>query len=716
MSQCCSSTPSARPDTPVPQGALRHKWFIRGMDCGSCAAKVEKALNAMTGVHQARVVYSTERLLVDFDEDGSKAAVESKVKELGFRLEQRTTGDDEQPFWKAHATLALLAVLVGIAGVLSLLAPSVGTPAFYFATGIGVLPFIRKAVVQARNGSWFGIETLISIAVIGALLLGETVEASLVLLLFAVGEMLENYAARKARSGVQGLMQLTPETATRITGQQREEGVPADFLCPGDLIEVRPGDRLPVDCILDKQASEFGQFDESALTGESIPVTRGRDEKVMAGSLVVERRVRLTVVSEPGKNAVDRIVQLIEEAEERRAPIARQVDKFSAWYTPLVIAVSALVMVIPPLLSGAAWSVWAYKSLALLLIACPCALVVSIPAAVTSGLAAAARFGALIKGGAALEKLQHIRQLAFDKTGTLTLGKPEVTVIRPMAGTEDSLLELTAAIEQGSSHPLATAIVNAAKARELDIQDADQVTVIPGQGVEGHVSGQFIRVLAPRYVPGQFITRNSLQTDIGQLEQQGNTVVVVLNKDRVLGLIGLADTLRDDAEAAVEELRRLGVGSVMLTGDNRRAAKTIADRLGIEFRAELLPEDKVSAVMELQDNSKGTVAMVGDGINDAPALKSAELGIAMGRGSDVALETADAALTHERLPELARMIGLSRATARIIRQNIALALGINTLFLVTTMLGITGLMGAVLSDVGGTVLVTLNALRLLRYR
>nr|MDT0250677.1 heavy metal translocating P-type ATPase [Endozoicomonas sp.] len=583
--------------------------------------------------------------------------------------------------------------------------------AFYAATAIGVVPFARKSFTQARSGTWFGIESLMTVAAVGALTLGENVEAMLVLFLFSLGELLEGFAARRARAGVKSLMNLTPDTATRIENHQRVEHVPAEFLLRGDIIEVRPGDRLPVDGTV---ISNLGVFDESALTGESMPVTRGTGEKIMAGCLVVNQVVRLEVTSEPGKNAIDRIIQLIEEAEERRAPIARLIDTFSGWYTPLVMGIAALVAVVPPLLLGAAWEPWLYKALTLLLIACPCALVVSIPAAVTSALAAATRFGALIKGGAALEQLRLVKLLAFDKTGTLTEGKPQVTVIEPVSVDDDTLISLAASVEQGSSHPLAKAIIDAARERGLWIPEAQEVRVLAGKGVEGEVDGQVVRILAPRHVTQKMLATHDLGSLIEQHESAGNTVVVVLDDDKVLGLIGLADTLREDAAEAIASLKAIGVDSVMLTGDNQRAAAAIAGKLGIEFKAELLPEDKVLAIQALQAKNQGAVAMVGDGINDAPALKAAELGIAMGRGSDVALETADAALTHERLPELARMIRLSQRTARITRQNIMLALGINTFFLLTTLFGVTGLMAAVLSDAGGTVLVTLNALRLMR--
>ncbi|MTI13944.1 heavy metal translocating P-type ATPase [Sansalvadorimonas verongulae] len=701
----------------TPNSALRRKWFIRGMDCAGCAAKVEKALNKVEGIYQTKIAFATERLFVAVESEQQIKTIEQTVKGLGFRLEA-TSKIQEEPLWKAHSTFVLIASVTLCTTIASLLAPDWKATALHVATAIGTLPFIRKALTQARNGTLFSIELLMVIASLGAMALGENTEAILVLLLFSAGEMLEGFAGRKARAGIQSLMKLTPDTATRIESGVRVPNVPADFLQPGDLIEVRPGDRMPVDATLQFTP---GSFDESALTGESIPVSRQKGEKIMAGSLVVEQPVRLTVVSEPGENAIDRIIQLIENADERRAPITRLIDTFSSWYTPLVMAIAILVAVAPPLLFGASWDVWVYKALALLLIACPCALVISIPAAVTSALASASRFGALIKGGAALEQLRTVKQLAFDKTGTLTVGRPVVTAITSLYMEEKELLTLAASLEQGSSHPLAKAIIDAARKHNLDIPDADKVTILNGQGLTGLVNGKTVKILAPRHVQPERLAQNNVQQTIADRESEGNTVVVVTDDSKVLGLIAMADTLRDDAVETITQLKAMGISCVMLTGDNRRAAAAIAAKLGIDYKAELLPEDKVKAIEKMQEAAQKqgpehAVAMVGDGINDAPALKAAELGIAMGRGSDVALETADAALTHERLPELATMIQLSRDTATIIRQNIALALGINTLFLFTTLFGLTGLMAAVLSDSGGALLVTINALRLMHLR
>ena len=709
--KCCGSGQqvATMPGNPATTGSSRHyKWSIQGMDCGGCAAKIEKALLALQGVLQVRVAFATERLLVELDEIQTPEAVKRVVRELGFRLEEAGKTPDEKPLWQAHFSFILLACLTFVASILDYTIPAAGCFAFFLATAIGVIPFAFKSIKQIKNGTWFGIETLMTVAALGALTLGETIEGALVLLLFSLGEMLEGFAGRKAKAGIKGLMQLAPDVAIKVNGNQRQE-VSAEFLNLGEIIEVRPGDRLPVDGSVH---NDSGFFNESALTGESMPVLREQGDTVMAGSLVVDQPVQLVVKSEPGHNAIDRIITLIEEAESNRAPIARMIDIFSSWYTPLVMGLAALVVIVPPLLLGAEIQPWAYKALTLLLIACPCALVISIPAAVTSALASASRFGALVKGGAALEQLRLIKVLAFDKTGTLTEGKPKVTALVPFGISEHQLLQLAAGIEQGSSHPLAKAIIGEAQSRKIEQAIVSDIRVMAGQGVQGMVGGQMVIAWSPRYIKDNLVT-DAVRSNIEMLEDQGNTVVVIQSDQQVLGLIGLADTLRQDAIAAINKLKEIGVDAVMLTGDNRRSAAAIAGKLGITYKAELLPEDKVKAIRILQSESTGAVAMVGDGINDAPALKTAELGIAMGRGSDVALETADAALTHERLAELATMIRLSKNTAKITRQNIVMALGINTLFLLTTMLGLTGLMGAVISDVGGSVLITLNALRLM---
>lgn len=722
--------PPADPLVAPEQGNSRHSWLVLGMDCPSCARKIETAVSRVNGVQQARVLFATEKLVVDLAPGLSPDPVTAAVLAAGFQLKGESTG--KQAAGREQASQpALLGNLFGkelgnflakywqplsLAGLMlvaALLPSEIGKPLFTLATLWGLWPISRKAWALTKSGSPFAIETLMTVAAVGALFLGETAEAAMVLLLFMLGEHLEAYAAGRARAGVTALMALVPDKALRIRttaeGEMREE-VAADELRPGDIIEIAPGARLAADARL---LDELGGFDESALTGESIPVERSQGDKVPAGSLAADRVLRLEVVSEPGNNAIDRILHLIEEAESQRAPIERFIDRFSRWYTPAMMLVALLVVLVPPLVFGQSWDEWIYRGLALLLIGCPCALVISTPAAVTSALAAATRQGALIKGGAALERLAHIDTVAFDKTGTLTLGKPQLTELVSLNGqTKAELLALAAAIEQGSHHPLARAVVASASEQGLTLADARDLRALPGMGVEGRINGELWQLLAPSRITG---LSKDQHARVATLEQQGKTVVVLGQPDAApAALLALRDQIRPEAAAALQELNQLGLQSIMLTGDNPNAAEAIATELGMGWRAGLLPEGKVEEIAKLASTRK--VAMIGDGINDAPAMKRASIGIAMGGGTDVALETADAALTHNQLGGIAAMIRLSRAALANIHQNIALALGLKAIFLVTSLLGITGLWIAVLADTGATALVTANALRLLRKR
>ncbi|CAH3333134.1 MULTISPECIES: Zn(II)/Cd(II)/Pb(II) translocating P-type ATPase ZntA [Enterobacter cloacae complex] len=696
---CCEGACETQTQT-LPESGNRYSWVVNGMDCAACARKVENAVKQVPGVSHVQVLFATEKLLVSADNDVSKQ-VEDAVSKAGYSLRSEAAPAKKASSLKENLPLITLIIMMALSWGLEQINHPFGNLAFIATTLVGLFPIARQALRLMKSGSWFAIETLMSVAAIGALFIGATAEAAMVLLLFLIGERLEGWAASRARKGVSALMALKPETATRVVNGTRET-VAITTLRPGDVIEVAAGGRLPADGAL---LTATASFDESALTGESIPVERAAGEKVPAGATSVDRLVQLTVLSEPGDSAIDRILKLIEEAEERRAPVERFIDRFSRIYTPAIMLVALLVTVVPPLFFGAPWEGWIYKGLTLLLIGCPCALVISTPAAITSGLAAAARRGALIKGGAALEQLSQVQHIAFDKTGTLTIGKPQVTGVYSQGISEDELLTLAAAVEQGSTHPLALAIVREAQSRGLNIPPATAQRALVGTGIEATVDGKKVLIVA---------AGKSSTPEVEALEQTGQTVVTVMQDGVAKGMLALRDTLRDDAKEAVAALHQLGVQGVILTGDNPRAAAAIAGELGLAFKAGLLPADKVSAVTEL--NAHAPLAMVGDGINDAPAMKASTIGIAMGSGTDVALETADAALTHNRLTGLAQMIDLARATRANIRQNIGIALGLKGIFLVTTLLGMTGLWLAVLADTGATVLVTANALRLLRRR
>ncbi|NYA46296.1 zinc/cadmium/mercury/lead-transporting ATPase [Serratia fonticola] len=717
---CCSSDGPDDPDEESdrlaavpPSGSQRFSWKVTGMDCPSCAKKIENAVTSIPGVDSARVLFATEKLVVDAQSDVSMR-IQDAVKQAGFTLlgsNPAAIGDEPKTSrFGEYGPLLLLSALMVLSWVLDFFNPRLGEIAFIATTLVGLVPIASKALRLIRSGTPFAIETLMSVAAIGALFIGATAEAAMVLLLFMVGELLESYAANRARRGVKALMELVPEDALLIQGSVRKR-VPVASLRPGDVIEIAPGGRLPADAEL---LNPFASFDESALTGESVPVERQQGQKVAAGSLSVDQAAQMKVTSEPGKNAIDRILQLIEEAEERRAPIERFLDRFSRYYTPAIMLLAVAVILVPPLLFAEPWEMWIYRGLTLLLIGCPCALVISTPAAITSGLAAATRRGALIKGGAALEQLGQVQTIAFDKTGTLTEGKPTVTDVLPADGlSEQQLLAIAAAVETGSHHPLAQAIVKRAAENGTALPLAEGRRALAGIGVEGKVDGKTILISAPGKLTESQLS-SEWRSQVETLETAGKTAVVVLEDGQPIGLLALRDTLRSDAKQAIAELTQLGVRGVMLTGDNPRAAAAIANELGIDYRAGLMPEDKVNAVTEL--SKLQPTAMIGDGINDAPAMKAASIGIAMGSGTDVALETADAALTHNRLTGVAEMIRISRATHANIRQNITIALGLKAIFLVTTLLGMTGLWLAVLADSGATALVTANALRLLKKR
>jgi Cd2+/Zn2+-exporting ATPase len=444
-----------------------------------------------------------------------------------------------------------------------------------------------------------------------------------------------------------------------------------------------------------------------------VPKSKGVGDPVFAGTINADSVLRVRVTAAAADNTIARVIRLVEEAQEGKAPTERFIDRFSRYYTPGVLVVGALVAVVPPLVFGQAWSEWIYKGLAILLIGCPCALVISTPAAIAAGLSAGARRGLLMKGGAVLEGLRRIDTVALDKTGTLTEGKPVVTDVVAFGRTEVQAMSLAAALETGSSHPMAVAILREARETRVPVPPATEARAIAGKGVSGRVGGAEVQLLSPAAADGAL--SDAQRAQVGGLNDRGKTVSVLLVDGAVAGLVAIRDEPRADARAALDRLKADGIRTLMLTGDNLRTATAVGAELDIEVRAQLLPEDKQRIVRDLMAEGR-KVAKVGDGINDAPALAAADVGIAMGGGTDVALETADAAILHGRVADIGNMIGLSKATMGNITQNITAALGLKVVFLVTTILGVTGLWPAILADTGATVLVTLNAMRLLGWK
>lgn len=580
---------------------------------------------------------------------------------------------------------------------------------FFAACVIGLVPVARRAFAAAAAGMPFTIEMLMTIAATGALLIGAAEEAALVVFLFAVGEVLEGVAADRARNSIRALGELVPKTAIiEENGETRQ--VDAAALLIGQTVLVRPGDRIPADGEI---ASGTSGVDESPVTGESVPKTKGVGEAVFAGSVNREAALRVRVTKAAEDNTIARIIRLVEEAQEARAPTERFIDRFSRIYMPIIVGLAVLVALVPPLALGADWGTWIYRALALLLIGCPCALVISVPASIAASLSTGARQGLLLKGGVVIEAAARTGIVAFDKTGTLTAGTPRVTDVVALAQEERKVIELAAAVETGSSHPLALAILDRAKSHVIPIRPAAEAGAIPGQGVTGSLDGAAIFVGAPRHALSRAIFDDMAKAHVERLESAGKTVAAVIADGALAGLIALRDEPRDDAGAAIAELEAMGIRSLMLTGDNARTGTAIASSLGMEAKAELMPDDKVAAIKSL--SATAPVMMVGDGINDAPALAAASLGVAMGSGTDVALETADGAILKSRVRDVPAMIRLARATMGNIRVNIAIALGLKAVFLVTSVLGYTGLWVAILADTGATVIVTANALRLLRF-
>ncbi|WP_052512790.1 heavy metal translocating P-type ATPase [Paracoccus sanguinis] len=724
-------------------------WTVSGMDCGSCATKIKDAVGRLPGVSGVEVGIMSERLRLTLDEaQTGRDKVEKTVRALGYGIAPRAaaaknefvmpggpkagtaaTRDESGHGSPSHVhddpadrgkrwyqtgkgkLVIFTALLLAVAWGIELLAPQFGKWAFVAACLIGVAPVAQRAFAALRLGQPFTIESLMTVAAIGALFIDAAEEAALVVFLFAVGEVLEGVAAGKARDGIRALANLVPKTAfLELNGVTKE--VPAASLRVGQFVLVRPGDRVPADGEIAKGTSGI---DESPVTGESMPKTRGPGDPVFAGSINTEAVLRVMVTKAAEDNTIARIIRLVEEAEEARAPTERFIDRFSRWYMPAIVTVAALVVLVPPLAFAQPWDTWIYRGLALLLIGCPCALVISVPASIASALSTGARRGLLMKGGAVIEAASKVSRIAFDKTGTLTHGRPMVTdIVTFGATTEAELLAVAAGVETGSSHPLAIAILNKATEAGVAALPSRDARVLMGKGVIATVGDAAAWVTSPRHAMENGGLDDPGLRQATVFEEEGKTAVAVFREKTPLGLIAMRDEPRKDAAEAVRQLKDMGVAPVILTGDNPRTAAAIAGGLGMEFQADMMPEDKLTAIRDMSEH--GGVMMIGDGINDAPALKQADVGVAMGSGTDVALETADAAILRDRVIDIPAMIRLARAAMANVRHNVAIALGLKAVFLVTTILGITGLWIAILADTGATVLVTLNALRLLAFK
>src|SRR5262245_19151157 len=551
-------------------------------------------------------------------------------------------------------------------------------------------------------------------AVAGAVILGQWSEAATVAFLFSLAQLLEARAMERARGAIRALMDLTPaEALVRRPGAEGWQRVSVDRIGISDVVLVRPGEKIPLDGTV---AAGESYVNQAPVTGESLPVEKRPGDEVFAGTINGRGALEVHVTRLRGDSALAHIIQLVERAQSQRAPSETFVERFASVYTPTVLALAAIVGVVPPLVTGAAWSTWVYRALVLLVISCPCALVISTPVSIVSALAAAARKGLLVKGGARLERLSDVRCVAFDKTGTLTKGDLRVVDVTPLDGvTPDQILRLAASLETRSEHPIGAAIVALARERRISLGDVTFFQSLPGFGAQARIDGAPVVLGNHRLFDERGTCARDVHASIERASSGGGTVVIV-GADRPIGIIGMSDKPRESARDAIQTLRGHGVQRVaLLTGDHAPAARALAEAVGVdETHAGLLPADKVRAVEDLRARY-GTVAMVGDGIDDAPALAAADVGIAMGAaGSDAALDTADVALMADELMRIPYAVRLSRATVRTIRANIAFSIALKAAFLVMAILGLATLWMAVLADMGASLIVIANALRLLR--
>ncbi|GJQ30418.1 MAG: cadmium-translocating P-type ATPase [Phycisphaerae bacterium] len=721
---------------------------VRELDCAAEEQVLRKSVGTMPGVSDLAFDVMNRRMIVEHDPDRATAeAIAARVRSVGMTPvvpKEGPTGtkaptDASGPVWpevQRRVQLAVVPVaskremvLLGTSGVLAFAAEVVAWssasehtwPVLLLSAAavlLGGLPTLRKGLIALRTIT-LNINFLMTIAVVGAFAIGEYPEAAMVVFLFAVAELIEKYSLERARHAVRALMEMAPETAYVKQPDGSWKETPADEVPVGAVVRVRPGERLPLDGVVVAGESAVNQ---APITGESVPVDKAEGSQVFAGTINESGVLEFKVKGGKDQTTLARIIRTVQEAQAVRAPTQRFVDRFARAYTPTVVVLAILVALVPPLLFQQPWMRWVYEALVLLVIACPCALVISTPVTVVSGLASAARRGILVKGGVYLEEGRKLSVIAVDKTGTITEGKPRVQGVKALHSLDpDTILRIAASVDAGSDHPVARAVTATWTREKIEavgpLFPVQQFTSVTGKGVTGRIDGTPYFLGNHRYAHERGVCTPAVESVLGELEAKGQTAVVLTNDRAALGVIAVADAPRESSIEAVRQLHAMGLRTVMLSGDNQRTAEAIAKTVGIDdARGELLPEDKVAAVKQLNDQW-GHVGMVGDGVNDAPALAEASIGIAMGAaGTDTALEVADVALMRDDLSGVPAFFQLSRRTARVLRQNIAVALGIKAVFFILALVGLATLWMAVVADMGASLLVVGNGLRLLRYK
>lgn len=693
-------------------------YRVTGMDCSSCAKSLEKHMQTLPAVKEVNVNFSTGKMQLVADGLGEDAVVK-EVAKAGYSamlLTRRTAKAVPKTDQAGTALTTISGVLLAL-GFLGSLSPSISplvvTVLYALSIISGGYRPARSAFYAMKSGS-LDMNVLMSVAAVGAALIGEWLEGATVVWLFSIGNLLQTKSIEKTRDSIRNLMDLAPPEAWVKVGESLTRK-PVEDIAVGQVIIVKPGEKIPLDGVIVHGTSSVNQ---APITGESIPVDKLVGDSVFAGSVNESGAVEIKVTKLVEDTAIARIIHLVEEAQEKKAPTQAFVDKFAAIYTPIVLVLALFVIVFPPLLGLGTWGEWFYRGLELLVVACPCALVISTPVAIVSAIGNAARNGVLIKGGTFLEKAGAITAIAFDKTGTLTEGKPQVAAVIEMEGSEDEVVAIARTIEERSSHPIAQAILTYANQKQVASRSGQDFKAIVGKGASAVIGTETFYAGKPALFQELGIDLSAWQTKIESLQSEGHTLVVIGTATKLIGMIAVADTIREITVSAIGKLKAAGIEDiVMLTGDNTGTAKKVAIQTGVNrYFAELLPQDKVEAVKRLQQEGK-VVAMVGDGINDAPALASADLGIAMGgAGTDTAMETADIVLMADNLEKLPHTMKVSRKALTIIKQNIWFSIIVKLVALVLIFPGYLTLWLAVLSDTGAALLVILNSMRLLRMK
>ncbi|MFS0728417.1 heavy metal translocating P-type ATPase [Paenibacillus sp. 1P07SE] len=695
--------------------AKSRTYRVEGMDCSSCALTIENHLQQFPDVRSVSVNFSSGKMTIDHDNPVDNIVAE--VKKIGFEasLLSKRQAREIKPQKSGMNTVILAGIflLAGFGGSFTGMEPALMTFLYALSIVIGGYKPARSAFYAVQSRS-LDMNVLMTVAVIGAVLIGEWFEGATVVWLFSLGNALQTRSIEKTRNSIRSLIDLAPPVALVKKGEQLVE-TDVEFVSVGQLIVIRPGDKIPLDGeIIDGESS----INQAPITGESIPVDKQPGDSVYAGTINEHGSLTIRVTKLAEDTTLAKIIYLVEEAQEQKAPTEAFVDKFARIYTPIVFVFALLVMVLPPLLGFGTWGDWFYRGLELLVVACPCALVISTPVAIVSAIGNAARNGVLIKGGAFLEVAGRISAIAFDKTGTLTEGKPKVTQVIPLEANEKELLSIARTLEAYSTHPIAKAVVAFADQQGIGAKQGDTFKNLVGKGVVASVDDEEYYAGNAKLFRELGADLSAVESRLSTLQEDGHTIVIIGTQHKIAGVIAVADTVRATSAGTLDTLKRTGVKDiVMLTGDNKGTARTVASQTGVtRYFADLLPEDKVEAVKQLQGEGH-LVAMVGDGINDAPALATANLGIAMGgAGTDTAMETADIVLMADNLEKLPHTVKLSKKALRIIKQNIWFSLIIKAVALILIFPDILTLWLAVISDTGAALIVILNSMRLLRVR